>query len=265
MTLLSIQNLSTHFETSTGTVKAVDDVSLSIAPGEVLGLVGESGSGKSVLSMSILRLIPEPPGRIVGGRILWNGNGTEMDLARLDKRELRNIRGKEITMIFQEPMTALNPVMTIGRQIAEVFEAHTALSAEQIRKDSEELLHRVGIPSPRERMDSYPHELSGGQRQRVMIAMALACKPKLLIADEPTTALDVTIQAQILGLLQDLQKQMGMAMLFITHDLGVVAQIADRIAVMHHGKLVEQGTAESIFYHPKDAYTQRLLKSVPKL
>lgn len=265
MTLLSIHNLRTHFETSTGTVKAVDDVSLTIAPGEVLGLVGESGSGKSVLSMSILRLIPEPPGRIVGGNILWKGSGTEVDLARLDKRDLRAIRGKEITMIFQEPMTALNPVMTIGRQIAEVFEEHTSFSTEQIRKDTEELLYMVGIPSPRERVDSYPHELSGGQRQRVMIAMALACKPKLLIADEPTTALDVTIQAQILGLLQELQKKMGMAMLFITHDLGVVAQIADRIAVMHNGKLVEQGTAEAIFYHPKEAYTQRLLNAVPKL
>lgn len=265
MTLLMIQNLSTHFETSTGVVKAVDDVSLTINAGEVLGLVGESGSGKSVLSMSILRLIPEPPGRIVGGKILWNGSAGEEDLARLPKSELRRIRGKEIAMIFQEPMTALNPVMTIGRQIAEVFEEHTTLMAAQVRTDCLELLHLVGIPSPQERIDSYPHELSGGQRQRVMIAMALACKPKLLIADEPTTALDVTIQAQILGLLQDLQKRMGMAMLFITHDLGVVAQIADRIAVMHNGKLVEQGTSDDIFYHPRDAYTRRLLESVPKL
>lgn len=265
MNLLDIHNLSTHFETSTGTVRAVDDVSLTIAPGEVLGLVGESGSGKSVLSMSILRLIPTPPGRIVGGKILWHGNTGEEDLAQLPKPELRRIRGKEIAMIFQEPMTALNPVMTIGRQISEVFEEHTSFSAAQIRKDCEELLYMVGIPSPRERMDNFPHELSGGQRQRVMIAMALACKPKLLIADEPTTALDVTIQAQILALLQDLQKKMGMAMLFITHDLGVVAQIADRIAVMHNGKLVEQGAAEQIFYHPQDAYTQRLLNSVPKL
>lgn len=265
MTLLSIENLSTHFETSTGVVRAVDGVSLSIEPGEVLGLVGESGSGKSVLAMTILRLIPEPPGRIMGGKVLWRGSSGEEDLVQLPKNQLRRIRGKEIAMIFQEPMTALNPVMTIGRQIAEVFEEHTPLDASQIRKECEELLYMVGIPSPKERIDSYPHELSGGQRQRVMIAMALACKPKLLIADEPTTALDVTIQAQILALLQDLQRQMNMAMLFITHDLGVVAQIADRIAVMHNGKLVETGTGEDIFYHAKDPYTQRLLNSVPKL
>ncbi len=265
MTLLTIQNLQTYFETSSGVVKAVDDVSLSINAGEVLGLVGESGSGKSVMAMSILRLIPEPPGRIVGGSILWNGSGSSVDLLRLNKPALRQIRGKEIAMIFQEPMTALNPVMTIGRQVAEVFEEHTTLTAAQIRTDCLELLHMVGIPSPQERIDSYPHELSGGQRQRVMIAMAIACKPKLLIADEPTTALDVTIQAQILALLQDLQKQTGMAMLFITHDLGVVAQIADHIVVMHDGKLVEQGTSDDIFYHPRDAYTRRLLESVPKL
>ncbi len=265
MSLLCIENLRTYFETSGGVVKAVDGVSLSIAPGEVLGLVGESGSGKSVLAMSILRLIPEPPGRIVGGRVLWCGFDVEDDLVQLPKTALRRIRGKEIAMIFQEPMTALNPVMTIGRQIAEVFEEHSSLLPAQVAMECESLLHMVGIPSPKERMDSYPHELSGGQRQRVIIAMALACRPRLLIADEPTTALDVTIQAQILALLRDLQKKLGMAMLFITHDLGVVAQISDRIAVMHDGRLVEQGTGEDIFYRPKEAYTQRLLESVPKL
>jgi len=266
LTVLEIKNLSTYFETSAGVVKAVDDVSLSIKPGEVLGLVGESGSGKSVMSMSVLRLLPQPPARFVGGEILWYENSVvPIDLLKLPVSELRRIRGSQIAMIFQEPMTALNPVMTIGRQISEVYQAHTTLSENEIHKRSVELMRMVGIPSPEERMAGFAHELSGGQRQRVMIAMALACKPRLLIADEPTTALDVTIQAQILGLLQELQKEMGMAMLFITHDLGVVAQIADRIAVMCKGKLVESGSPEDIFFHPREPYTKRLIESVPKL
>ncbi|PIR20946.1 MAG: peptide ABC transporter ATP-binding protein [Deltaproteobacteria bacterium CG11_big_fil_rev_8_21_14_0_20_47_16] len=266
MSLLEIKNLCTYFETSAGTVKAVDDVSLSINAGEVMGLVGESGSGKSVMAMSVLRLLPQPPARFANGEILWcEENDQKTDLLKLPVPDLRRIRGSQIAMIFQEPMTALNPVMTIGRQISEVFQTHTKLSDNDIHKKSVELLRMVGIPSPEERMDGFSHELSGGQRQRVMIAMALACKPRLLIADEPTTALDVTIQAQILGLLHELQQEMGMAMLFITHDLGVVAQIADHIAVMCKGKLVESGNPEEIFFHPREAYTRKLIESVPKL
>jgi ABC-type dipeptide/oligopeptide/nickel transport system ATPase component len=264
--LLKVQNLKTYFSTSTGLVKAVDDVSLTLHPGEVLGLVGESGSGKSVMAMSILRLLPQPPARFAGGQILWHdGDDRTVDLLTLPTPALRRIRGRQIAMIFQEPMTALNPVMTIGRQIAEVFETHTSFSDNEITKKCIELLRMVGIPSPEERLENFAHELSGGQRQRVMIAMALACRPRLLIADEPTTALDVTIQAQILGLLQELQQELKMAMLFITHDLGVVAQIASRIAVMCQGHVVEEGSPEDIFYQPREPYTRRLIEAVPKL
>lgn len=265
MSLLSITNLSTHFQTSQGTVKAVDHVDLDIQSGEIVGLVGESGSGKSVLSMSILRLI-SAPGKLVSGAIMWQRRDGEMvDLARLPMSQMRSIRGSEIAMIFQEPMTALNPVMTIGRQLEEVLELHTKQNAADRQRTLVEMLQLVGISSPLERLAGYPHELSGGMRQRIMIAMALACKPALLIADEPTTALDVTIQAQILSLLRELQRKLGMALLLITHDLGVVAQMADRVAVMYAGSIVEIGPTADIFAAPRHPYTEALLAAIPSL
>ena len=257
--ILEIKNLRTSFFTPEGEVKAVDDVSLNVFQGKTLGIVGESGCGKSVTSLSIMRLIPNPPGRIVGGEIFYRGR----DLMKLDMSEMRSIRGNEISMIFQEPMTSLNPVFTIGNQISEAIELHQDLPRKEVRNKAIEMLKLVGIPSPEKRIDDYPHQLSGGMRQRVMIAMALSCNPNVLIADEPTTALDVTIQAQILDLLRDLQQKVGMALILITHDLGVVAEMADEVAVMYAGKLVEQGDVREIFRNPKMPYTRGLLNSIP--
>ena len=259
--LLAVENLQTHFFTDDGVVRAVDGVSFEIYPRETLAVVGESGSGKSVTSLSILRLVPEPPGRIVGGSIRFKGR----DLLALSPAEMRAIRGKEISMIFQEPMTSLNPVFTCGDQISEALVLHEHLDHRQARERAIEMLHLVGISSPRQRVDEYPHQMSGGMRQRVMIAMALACKPSLLIADEPTTALDVTIQAQILELLKQLQAEFGMAVLLITHDLGVVAETADRVAVMYAGQVVEYADVQSTFKRTRHPYTSGLLASLPRL
>ncbi len=261
MSLLAVENLATSFRTSGGEVRAVDGVSIAVERGRTLGIVGESGCGKSVLSLSIMRLLAWP-GRIVGGRVLLEGR----DLAPLSSREMRAVRGREIAMIFQEPMTSLNPVHSLGFQIIEAMRAHdrTASSA-QLRARAIEALEKVRIPSAARRFDEYPHQLSGGMRQRVMIAMALACKPKLLIADEPTTALDVTVQAQILDLLRDLQREEGMGIVLITHDLGVIAEMADDVAVMYAGRVVEQGRARDIFDDPQHPYTLGLLGSIPRL
>lgn len=258
--LLEIRNLRTWFETEAGTAKAVDDVSLDISEGEVLGLVGESGSGKSVTALSVLRLIPDPPGKIVSGSILYKGQ----DLLQLSWPEMRKIRGNEISMIFQEPMTSLNPVFTIGMQMMEVLLEHRSCTRREAFDQSVEMLKLVGIPSPERRMNDYPHHFSGGMRQRVMIAMALACNPSLLIADEPTTALDVTIQAQILELMLSIRdRRKDAAILLITHNLAVVAETCDRVAVMYGGKLQEVGPVEAIFNEPRHPYTQGLLGSLP--
>jgi oligopeptide/dipeptide ABC transporter ATP-binding protein len=240
---------------------AVDGVSLSLAPGEVLGVVGESGCGKSLTALSVLKLVPDPPGRIAGGRILLHGR----DLVAADERTMNRIRGKEIAMIFQEPMTALNPVFRIGEQIGETLRVHEGLDRSEAQARALALLERVGIGNPRQRLSQYPHELSGGMRQRVMIAIALACRPRVLIADEPTTALDVTLQAQILGLLRDLQRELGMAVMLITHDLGVVAQVVNRVVVMYAGRIVEQGPVAEVFERPSHPYTRLLLQSIPSL
>lgn len=258
-TLLDIQNLRTVFDTSDGEAVAVDGMSVSVAEGETLGVVGESGCGKSVTALSVMRLVQSPPGRIAGGRILFDGR----DLLTLDEEAMRAVRGNDIAMIFQEPMTSLNPVFTIGSQIAEALILHRGLSKMEAREESIHLLDLVEIPGARTRVDDYPHQLSGGMRQRVMIAMALSCSPRLLIADEPTTALDVTIQAQILALLQDLQEQFGMAMLLITHDLGVVAEQADRVVVMYAGRVVEEGAVDDVLFAPAHPYTRGLLASQP--
>ena len=258
--LLEIENLQTHFRTMDGVNRAVDGVSFSVRAGETLAVVGESGCGKSVTAMSILRLIPEPPGKIAGS-IRFGGK----DLLTLSDREMRAIRGNEISMIFQEPMTSLNPVLTVGRQIGETLRLHQGLSARQAEEKAVEMLTLVGIPEPRRRVREYPHQLSGGMRQRVMIAIALACNPKLLIADEPTTALDVTIQAQILELMRDLKRRVGAAIVLITHDLGVVAEVAERVIVMYAGRKVEEAAVGPLFNHPKHPYTQGLLGSMPKL
>ena len=258
--LLEVKNLKTQFRTDEGTFLAVDDVSFHLEKGKTLGIVGESGCGKSVTSLSIMRLIPNPPGQIVGGQILFNGK----DLLKLTDEEMRKIRGNEIAMIFQEPMTSLNPVFTVGNQIGEAIDLHQkGLSRAQVREKTIEMLKLVGIPEPAKRVDDYPHQLSGGMRQRVMIAMALSCNPSLLIADEPTTALDVTIQAQILDLVRKLQRDFSASMILITHDLGVVAETCDYVAVMYAGKIVEYGTVEDIFYRPKHRYTEGLLNSIP--
>jgi peptide/nickel transport system ATP-binding protein len=258
--LVEIRNLRTQFHTEAGVAKAVDGVSLDIYEGEVLGLVGESGSGKSVTALSILRLIPDPPGKIVGGEILYRGR----NLLDLSYKEMRGIRGNEISMIFQEPMTSLNPVFTIGMQMMEIILEHQDCSRREAFDRSVAMLKLVGIPSPEQRMKDYPHHFSGGMRQRVMIAMALACNPSLLIADEPTTALDVTIQAQILELMLKLKDEReGAAILLITHNLGVVAETCDRVAVMYGGKLQEVGPVEEIFRNPRHPYTQGLLASLP--
>jgi peptide/nickel transport system ATP-binding protein len=259
--LLTVKNLKTYFTTDSGTAKAVDGVSFSIDRGETLGLVGESGCGKSVTSLSIMRLIPDPPGKIVGGSIKFRGR----NLIDLPDDEMREVRGNDIAMIFQEPMTSLNPVYTCGFQIDEAVRLHQNLDAEAARAKTVEMLQLVGMPDPEQRANEYPHQLSGGMRQRVMIAMALSCTPDVLIADEPTTALDVTIQAQILELLERLQSELGMAALMITHDLGVIAEVADRVAIMYAGKIVETASVEQIFEHPRHPYTIGLLESIPKL
>jgi oligopeptide/dipeptide ABC transporter ATP-binding protein len=260
-TLLEIEDLQTHFFTSAGVVKAVDGVSYTVDEGETVAVVGESGCGKSVTAMSILRLIPWPPGKIVGGAIRFDGK----DLLALDEEGIRNLRGKDIGMIFQEPMTSLNPVLTIGLQLTETLKAHTDISDADAQARAVELLGMVGISEPERRLEQFPHHLSGGMRQRVVIAMALSCEPKLIIADEPTTALDVTIQAQILELMKDLTKRLGVAMIVITHNLGVVARYADRVNVMYAGRIIESGTARDVYYNPKHPYTLALLKSVPRM
>ncbi len=259
--LLRVEGLKTYFYTDDGIVRAVDGISFSLAPKETLCIVGESGCGKSVASLSLLRLIPSPPGKIVEGKIWFRGR----NLLELSEREMRDIRGNKISMIFQEPMTSLNPVFTCGDQIMEALILHQGLSKGQARTRAIEMLALVGIPSPEQRVDEYPHQLSGGMRQRVMIAMALSCSPDILIADEPTTALDVTIQAQILDLLLRLQHELGMAVILITHDLGVVAEVADRVAVMYAGQIVEYSDVRSIFKRTLHPYTAGLLASLPRL
>ncbi len=259
--LLEVKGLKTYFDTDEGTVKAVDGVSFHIDKGETLAVVGESGSGKSVTSLSIMRLIPMPPGRIAAGEILFDGH----DIVKKSEREMRQLRGNDISMIFQEPMTSLNPVYTVGDQIAEAIVLHQGKTKKQAMKMAAEMLELVGIPEPGKRVHNYPHQMSGGMRQRVMIAMALSCGPKLLIADEPTTALDVTIQAQILDLMRKLQKEIGMSILFITHDLGVVAEIADRVVVMYSGRAVEESDVHSIYARPRMPYTMGLLNSIPRI
>ncbi|MCA3391342.1 MAG: ABC transporter ATP-binding protein, partial [Roseomonas sp.] len=257
---LEIDNLQTHFRTPDGINRAVDGVSFHVEAGETLAVVGESGCGKSVTAMSILRLIPEPPGKLAGA-IRFNGK----NLLDLSEAEMRGIRGNEISMIFQEPMTSLNPVLTVGRQIGETLRLHQGMSAQQAEDRAVEMLKLVGIPEAERRVKEYPHQLSGGMRQRVMIAIALACNPKLLIADEPTTALDVTIQAQILDLMRDLKHRVGAAIVLITHDLGVVAEVAERVVVMYAGRKVEEAKVRPLFRNPRHPYTQGLLGSVPKL
>jgi len=259
--LLEVRDLSIHFFTEEGVVRAVENVSLEIYPSEILGLVGESGCGKSVTGLSLLRLIPIPPGQIVNGDIFFDGRS----LLNLDEKEIQRVRGNDISMIFQEPMTSLNPVFTIGDQIMEAIILHQELDKTAARKRAIEMLDRVKIPSPDKMIDSYPHQLSGGMRQRAMIAMALSCQPKLLIADEPTTALDVTIQAQVLQLLKEIQREMGMSVLLITHDLGVVAEIADRVAVMYAGRVLEYGPIKAIFGKMRNPYTRGLMHSIPQL
>jgi peptide/nickel transport system ATP-binding protein len=259
--LLEVDDLKTYFYTRDGVVRAVDGVSYRVHPGETLAVVGESGCGKSVTALSILRLIASPPGRIVAGRLMFEGR----NLLDLTDAGMRTIRGNEISMIFQEPMTSLNPVLTIGRQIAETLVLHQGLSREQALQRAVGMLHRVKIPEPERRVTQYPHELSGGMRQRVMIAMALACNPKLLIADEPTTALDVTIQAQILDLMRELKDQTGAAIVLITHDLGVVAEMAQRVVVMYAGRKVEEAGVDELFARPRHPYTRGLMDSIPHL
>jgi peptide/nickel transport system ATP-binding protein len=264
MALLEVQHLKTYFDTDEGLVRAVDDVSFSISEGKTLGLVGESGCGKSVTALSIMRLVARP-GRIAGGRILFSADGQTQDLLQLSEAQMRRIRGGRIAMIFQEPMTSLNPVFTIGNQIMEAIRLHRGLGAEEARDLAVQMLRQVGIPEPERRLGEYPHQFSGGMRQRAMIAMALSCNPKLLIADEPTTALDVTIQAQILDLLRQLQAQQQLAILLITHDLGIVAEMADEVAVMYASKIVEYGPIEPVFRRPMHPYTYMLFCSRPAL
>ena len=259
--LLVVENLKTYFFTEAGVVKAVDDISYDVHEGETLAIVGESGCGKSIGALSLMRLVPTPPGRIVSGRVLFD----DEDLLTMSDEEMRNIRGNRIAMIFQEPMTSLNPVLTIGRQITESLELHLKMNKEAARDRAIELLDMVGIPDPESRLNQYPHQFSGGMRQRVMIAIAMSCNPRLLLADEPTTALDVTIQAQILELVKDLSIKQGTAVIIITHNLGVVARYADRVNVMYAGKLIERGTAMDIYENPHHPYTQGLLNSVPRL
>ncbi len=259
--LLEIKDLATHFFTPDGVVKAVDGISYYLDEGEVLGIVGESGCGKSVSALSVMRLVASPPGRTVAGEVFFEGE----DLLNVDETEMRHIRGNRIAMVFQEPMTSLNPVLTIGRQITETLELHQGMNKQQSNERATELLRLVGIPDAARRLKDYPHQFSGGMRQRVMIAMALSCNPRLIIADEPTTALDVTIQAQILELMRSLSDQFGTAMIIITHNLGVVARYAHRVVVMYAGRIIESGSAEEIYHNPSHAYTLGLLASVPRL
>ena len=259
--LLKVEDLRVTFGPPSREQVALDGVSFSLAPGEMLGIVGESGCGKTLTALSVLRLIPDPPGRIAGGRILFRG----IDLVRADQAAMNRIRGKDISMIFQEPMTALNPLFRVGEQIAETLREHEGLGRAAARARAMQLIEHVGISSPGQRLDQYPHELSGGMRQRIMIAIALACRPQLLIADEPTTALDVTIQAQILMLLRELQRELHMAVILITHDLGVVAQVVDRVIVMYAGRIVEEAPVNDLFARPSHPYTKLLLESIPSL
>ncbi|MFL5350456.1 MAG: ABC transporter ATP-binding protein [Hyalangium sp.] len=259
--LLEVRGLKTRFSLEEGSVLAVDDVSFSIPPGGTLGMVGESGCGKSVTALSVMRLVPDPPGKVVGGEIRFKGK----DLLALPEEEMRRIRGNQISMVFQEPMTSLNPVYTVGEQIGETVRLHQRLDRKRAKERAVEMLRQVGIPAPEQRVEAYPHQLSGGMRQRVMIAMALACNPELVIADEPTTALDVTIQAQILDLLKRLQAERGMAVMLITHDLGVVAESCDAVVVMYAGRVVEQAPVRALFSRPAHPYTAGLLRSIPSL
>ena len=267
MPLIEVKNLKTYFFTEDGVVRAVDGVDFTIEHEKTLGVVGESGCGKSVTALSVMGLVQTPPGRITEGEILYHRNGKVQDLTQLNPkgREYRSIRGNEIAMIFQEPMTSLNPVYTIGNQIMEAIMLHQHLHKKEARKKAIEMLHSVGIPLPEQRVDEYPHQLSGGMRQRAMIAMALSCNPNLLVADEPTTALDVTIQAQVLDLMNALRKDFQASIQFITHDLGVIAQMADDVVVMYLGKIVEGAAATEIFHNPKHPYTQGLMNSIPSL
>ena len=260
-TLLEVKNLKTHFFTMEGVVKAVDGVSYELNEGETLGLVGESGCGKSVSALSVMRLIPDPPGKIIDGEILLDGE----DILKIDMEGMREVRGAKIAMVFQEPMTSLNPVLTVERQITETLQLHMGMSKLESQRESVNLLTRVGIPDPEIRIKQYPHQFSGGMRQRVMIAMALSCNPRLIIADEPTTALDVTIQAQILDLMKSLTTELGVALIVITHNLGVVARYADRGNIMYAGKVIERGEAREIYSNPRHPYTVGLLRSVPRL
>ena len=259
--LLQVKDLATQFFTQEGVVKAVDGITYDLMEGETLGLVGESGCGKSVSAMSLLRLIPNPPGKIVRGEVLFDGE----DLVKVDEARLRQIRGNRIGMIFQEPMTSLNPVLTIGRQLTEALELHLGMDRNAANKRAAELLHMVGIPEAETRLSDYPHQFSGGMRQRVMIAMGLSCNPRLLLADEPTTALDVTIQAQILELIKRLSRELGTSVILITHNLGVVARYADRVNVMYAGRIIETAAAADVYANPRHPYTLGLLKSVPRL
>jgi oligopeptide/dipeptide ABC transporter ATP-binding protein len=260
-TILEVRNLKTYFSTDDGIVKAVDDVSFALAKGETLGIVGESGCGKSVTNLSVMRLISSPPGRIMAGQILFDG----ASVLAMDKRQLRELRGGRISMIFQDPMTCLNPFLRISTQLVETLQLHQRLSRREAKDKAVEMLRMVGIPKPERRIDDYPHQFSGGMRQRVMIAMALSCNPEILIADEPSTALDVTIQAQILEIIKELSRKLGTAVILITHDLGVVSGMCDRICVMYAGRMVERGATDVIFSDPKHPYTQGLIHSVPRL
>jgi oligopeptide transport system ATP-binding protein len=260
-TLLEVRNLKTQFFTQDGVVHAVNGISYTLGEGETLGIVGESGCGKSVSALSLMRLIPSPPGKIVGGEVLFEGR----DLLKVNDEEIRSVRGNKIAMIFQDPMTSLNPVLTIGRQVSEAVELHLGMDKRQSRERSIELLEMVGIPEAEERIDDYPHQFSGGMRQRVMIAMGLSCHPQLLIADEPTTALDVTIQAQIIDLVKHLRDEFGMAVIWITHDLGIVAGLVDRVIVMYAGFIIEHASVKDLYANPRHPYTLGLLGSIPRL
>ena len=260
-TLLEVKDLQTHFFTMDGIVKAVDGVSYDLDEGETLGLVGESGCGKSVSALSLMRLIPDPPGKIINGEVILDGE----DILKINMDEMRSVRGAKMSMVFQEPMTSLNPVLTIERQLTETLQLHMGMNRSESRTEGVNLLARVGIPDPEQRIKQYPHQFSGGMRQRVMIAMALSCNPRLIIADEPTTALDVTIQAQILELMKSLTTEFGVALIVITHNLGVVARYADRVNIMYAGRIIERGTAKDIYANPRHPYTVGLLRSVPRL
>jgi peptide/nickel transport system ATP-binding protein len=259
--ILEVNGLQTHFETERGTVKAVDGIDITVGSGQTLGVVGESGCGKTILALSIMRLVPSPPGRIVGGSVFLDGR----DLLALSEEEMRRVRGREISMIFQEPMTSLNPVFRVGEQIAEVFRLHWGTGCREALTRSVEMLQRVGIPSPETRVRDYPHQMSGGMRQRVMIAMALACRPRVMLADEPTTALDVTIQAQMIDLIVRLQAETGTSVILITHDLGIIAKSTQEVAVMYAGQIVEQSSTRQLFSNPLHPYTVGLMGSIPRM